>query len=292
MFQKISKIVFFVVAAAAAVMSQDGAYRVGDTVEARSFFFNPPWHTARIVSVGTPCYPTAPYRVHFIGPDAGDHGDPCVGPGDVRSVAAPADVPPVQPPPGPAPVNTVGRFGIGDRVDVYSENNRDKGARGTIIADSGNSYTIHYDGCEAYKDAVVDRSELHPAATISNTDPEIRFLMGSWKMFTSSYPNTVVHGTTVYREYGTGAKAPPLSIKPDGTYIWYDQFNKPPVKGTWRADAKVEGAKFWAAFADGVVIKDSDGTEWKVYRWRLDNQDRITVKTLCSGLTVDGTRVR
>jgi hypothetical protein len=293
MFKKIFTTGLLIMAGSAAVMSQDGgSFRVGGAVEAHSYFFNPPWHSAKVISIGSPCDPVKPYRVHFTGPDAGDHGDPCVGSNEIRAIAAPGNVPPAQTPPDRGPGNAGAGFGIGDRVDVFSENNRDKGARGTIIEVSGNSYKIHYDGCESYKDVVVDREELHPAASVSNTDPDIQFLIGSWKMFTPSYPNTVVRGNTIYREYGMGASAPPLSIKPDGTYIWYDQYNKPPVKGTWRADAMIEGAKFWVAFTDGVVIKDSAGVEWKAYRWKFDNQDRITVKTLCSGLTVDGTRVR
>lgn len=276
--------------------AQDAKFNVGDTVEAHSYFYNPPWHKARIVSVGQECSGATPYRVHFIGPDAGDHGDPCVAASQVRAVEAeqpPADN--IKPAVRNVPDSPAGgAFRVGDRVDVYAANNQDKAARGTIIETAGGRYKVHYDGCEAFKDVTVDRGELHPAATISADAPDIQFLIGGWKMFTPSYPNTVVRGNTVYREYGMGASAPPLRINADGTYVWYDEYNKPPVKGRWTPDAKIEGAKFWAAFANGVVIKDSKGTQWKVYRWKLagDNTDRITVHTMCSGLTVDGTRIR
>jgi hypothetical protein len=237
-----------------------------------------------------------PYRIHFIGPDAGDHGEPCVGPNEVRAVEAeqpPVDnvKPAVRNVPG---ASVGGAFKVGDRVDVFAANNQDKARRGTIIEAAGGRFKVHYDGCEAAKDESVDRGELHPAATISAGAIEIQFLIGGWKMFTSSYPNTVVSGNTVYREYGMGASVPPLRINADGTYVWYDEYNKPPVKGRWTPDAKIEGAKFWAAFADGVVIKDSKGTEWKVYRWKPagDNTDRITAKTICANKTADGTRIR
>jgi hypothetical protein len=295
---KIHLAVLLLFICAAFSFAQDSQkFNVGDTVEAKSFLFNPPWHKAKVISVGQPCYEYKPYRVHFIGPDAGDHGDPCVGADEIRGFET-------QPPPVANNNKTAvetdarptgnGAFNIGDRVDVWAANNRDKGARGTIIENTGGQYKVHYDGCEAFKDVMVDRSELHPIATISADAPDITFLIGAWKMFTPSYPNTVVQGNTIYREYGMGAKAPPLRINADGTYVWYDEFNKPPVKGNWTPDAKIEGAKYWTNFVNGVVIKDSKGGQWKVYRWKLagDNEDRITVHTLCSGLTVNGTRIR
>jgi len=285
----------FIVAAAA--LAQETKFNVGEIVEVHSYFFNPPWHKAKVLNIGTDCqYPSAPYRVQFIGEDAGDHGNPCVGGADIRALAAEqppreTNLPADQNNPQPA---AAGAFQLGDRVDVYAANNVDKAGRGTIIEVAGGRYKVHYDGCGANFDALVDRSELHPAATISTDAPDIKFLIGAWKMFTPSYPNTVVHGNTVYREYGMGASAPPLRINADGTYVWYDEFNKPPVRGRWTPDAKIEGAKYWTNFANGVVIKDSKGGLWKVYRWKSprDNEDHVTAQTMCSGQTVDGTRIR
>ncbi|PYS74952.1 MAG: hypothetical protein DMF69_00195 [Acidobacteria bacterium] len=72
---------------AAASLAQDGTkFNVGDTVEAKSYMFNPPWHKAKVISVGQPCYELKPYRVQFIGPDAGDHGNPCVGADEIRAL--------------------------------------------------------------------------------------------------------------------------------------------------------------------------------------------------------------
>jgi len=285
------------VVGAAASSAQDAQkFNSGDIVEAHSYFFNPPWHKAKVLSVGQECTAPKPYRVHFIGPDAGDHGDPCVGGNEIRALEA-------QPQPGtegktdvrndPRPL-VGGAFKVGDRVDVFAADNPGKGARGTIIAGAGGSYKVHYDGCTPNFDAVVDRGDLHPIATISVDAPEIKFLVGSWKLFTPSYPTTVVHGNTIYREYGMGAQTPPLRINADGTYVWYDEYKQPPVKGRWTTDAKVEGSKTWHNFVDGVVIKDSKGGQWKVYRWKLagDNEDRITVHVLCSGTNKIATRIR
>jgi hypothetical protein len=288
--------ILLIIGATASLAQDAQKFNSGDTIEAHSYFYNPPWHKARIVSVGQGCSSTTPYKVHFIGPDAGDHGDPCLGANEIRAIEAqqpPAEniKPAVRNNPSPL---VGGTFKVGDRVDVFTAADRDKARRGTIIEDAGGRYKVRYDGCPANKDVLVDRGELHPIATISADAPDIKFLVGSWKMFKSSSPNTVVNGNTVYREYGMGAQVPPLRINADGTYVWYDESNKPPVRGRWTPDAKIEGAQFWTTFANGVVIKDSNGEEWKVYRWKPqgDNEDRITVKTICSGTSVDGTRIR
>jgi hypothetical protein len=281
----------------AASLAQDAPkFNPGDTVEAKSYFYNPPWHKARVVSLGRECQAPRPYKVVFIGEGAEDHGLTCVGADEIRALEVP------QPPAAgnnPADQNNPqpprdGAFKVGDRVDVYASYDKDKAQRGTIIETAGGQYKVHYDGCGAHFDAFVDRGDLHPAATISADAGEIKFLFGAWKMFTPSYPTTVVSGNTLYREYGTGAGAPPLRISADGTYVWYDEYGKPPVTGRWATDAKIEGAKYNTAFVDGVIIKDSQGGLWKVYRWKPegDNQDRITARTMCSGQTVIGTRIR
>lgn len=273
-------------------------FKPGDAVEAHSYFYNPPWHKAKVVSVGKECQAPRAYKVVFIGEGAEDHGLTCVSPDEIRSLEA-------EKPTAAAigdnkaagdnnPQPAAGAFKVGDRVDVLPKYGPDKAQRGTIMEVAAGGYKVHYDGCGAHFDAVVDRDELHPAATISAGAPDIRFLFGKWAMFTPSYPNTVVRGNTVYREYGMGAKAPPLQINADGTYIWYDEFGKPPVKDKWTTDAKIEGAKFNTAFTNGVVIKDSKGGLWKVYRRKVegDNTDHITTHTMCSGLTVIGTRIQ
>lgn len=289
-----SSLLLVIISASASFAQDPPKFKMGEIVEVHSYFFNPPWHKAKILTFNTDC--PSQYRVEFIGEDAGDHGKPCVGANEVRALAA--GQPPAEARNKPAgennPLPGGGAFKVGDRVDVYASYDKDKAQRGTIIEAAGGRYKVHYDGCGTHFDAFIDQGDLHPAATISADALDIRFLFGRWVMFTPSYPNTTVRGDTVYREYGMGAKAPPLQINADGTYVWYDEYGKPPVSGRWTTDAKIEGAKFNTAFVNGVILKDSKGGLWKVYRWKPegDNEDRITARTMCSGQTVTGTRIR
>lgn len=286
--------------AAAPALAQEGGYAAGQTIEAKSYFYDPPWQKAKIVRVGGSCSPGTPYRVHFI--DVPDHGDPCIGANEIRplpgeerqAAAAPAARA------GAADAGRLtgrparnGAYHVGDRVDVWASYDKDKGRRGTVIEVAGNRYKVHYDGCDPRRDGWEEIQDLHPAATISPTAAEIRFLVGNWAMFTPSYPNTIVRGNSVYREYGMGAKAPPLQIKADGTYVWHFDFGKPPVSGRWVPHAKIEGTQYGTETWDGVIIKAPGGGEWMVHRWNApgDTSDHITAQTMCSGQTVTGKRI-
>jgi hypothetical protein len=187
-----------------------------------------------------------------------------------------------------------GSLKVGDRVDVYLSGNQEGKNRGTILEINGSQYKVHYDGCSEKEDVWENFTLVHPAATISADAPDIQFLTGKWAMFTSSYPTTVVRGNDIYREYGTGAKSPPLQINGDGTYIWYFDYGKPPVKGRWMPHAKIEGARNGTETVNGIIIRDSKGEAWKVYRRKstIDNEDHITARTMCSGETIMGTRIR
>lgn len=192
------------------------------------------------------------------------------------------------------PMQQQGSLKAGDRVDVYLSGNQEGKNRGTILEINGSQYKVHYDGCSEKDDVWENAALVHPAASISVDAPEIKFLTGQWAMFTSSYPTTVVRGNNVYREYGTGAKSPPLQINSDGTYIWYFDYGKPPVKGSWLPHAKIEGARLGTETVNGVIIKDTKGGAWKVSRRKstMDNEDHITARTMCSGETIMGTRIR
>jgi hypothetical protein len=111
-------------------------------------------------------------------------------------------------------------------------------------------------------------------------------------MFTPSYPNTVVHDGALYRQYGTGARTPPLVIKANGRFVWYFDFGKKPVRGTWTTDAKVPGADTGVATIDGLIIKDPQGKPWKVYKRTVkgDHKSHLTAQRLCSGITDIGTK--
>jgi hypothetical protein len=177
---------------------------------------------------------------------------------------------------------------VGDKVDVYRSNGT-ANKRGCIkeVLGSG-KYKVRYDGSTYYADDTVDGSQLQTAATVSVTDPDIQALRGKWAVFIYSYPNSYTDGTNIYRQYGTGAKAPPLLINADGTYTWYDVYQKPPVKGSWTTHAKFPGAVDTPDLSNGIVIKDSKGELWKVYR---DKADHIQVRMMCHGDTKGGTKI-
>lgn len=180
-------------------------------------------------------------------------------------------------------------FPVNTMVDLYYADGNPH-ARGWVkeVLPEGR-YKIALYGCEAYRDQVVDWSQVKPATTIPATAPEITSVFGNWAMFVYSYPNTYTDGRNVYRVYGTGAKAPPLQINANGTYTWYDEFNKPPVKGKWTIDAALPGATMGTEKENGIIIRDSRGQLWKVYK---DRADHIEARVMCSGLTQGGTRLK
>jgi hypothetical protein len=180
-------------------------------------------------------------------------------------------------------------FNVNSRVDAYYPDGNPRG-RATIIEVKPNGrYKVKYDGCKDHFDEEVDWSQLKPASVISSTDPDIRVLLGKWAMFVYSYPNTTVRGNDVYREYGTGAKAPPLLVNADGTFVWYDEFNKPPVKGKWVTHAKIAGLTMGTEAVDGIILYDSRGNSWKIYK---DRADHIEARQMCTGLTQGGSRIK
>lgn len=184
-------------------------------------------------------------------------------------------------------------FKAGDRVDVFYDATHGKN-RGTILEVGAGKYKVHYDGCTPNWDEWVDRLAVRVPATLAAGAAEVAYLIGRWAMFTPSYPNTVVRGEDVYREYGPGAKSPPLEIKADGTFVWHYDYGHPPSTGRWTPDAKVEGADMGTQAYAGVVIADPAGRPWKVYKIKslVDAQDRIEARLMCSGETDIGTRIR
>ena len=184
------------------------------------------------------------------------------------------------------------KFAVGALVDVYDSSGKGKD-RGTVIAVGADGrYRVHYPGCSAKFDEWVDSQSLKPAAKISASSAPIRFLVGKWLLFTPSYPVTIIRNDEILREYGTGALAPPLLIKGNGTYVWYYAYKKPPVKGKWRTDAKVPGARVGTGTEDGILIDDPSRRPWKVYRWRSpDGKQRIITRLMCFGVTNTGTRL-
>lgn len=183
------------------------------------------------------------------------------------------------------PTPNGGNLQVGDRVDVYLSDNKETKDRGTIVEIDGSQYKVRYDGCGENKDAWENQMFVRPAATVSAADAEIKYLIGKWSMI------SVGIGSGGYWAWG---KAPGIQINADGTYIWYQDGGKPPVKGKWTTHARFEGARYGFNTKHGIVIKDAKGGEWKMTRVKSlrDDTDRITITLLCQGLMQDGSRVQ
>ena len=180
-------------------------------------------------------------------------------------------------------------FTVNSRVDAYYADGTPRGRATVIEVKPDGRFKVKYDGCKDHFDEEVDWSQLKPASIISSTDPDIRDVLGKWAMFVYSYPNTTIRGNDIYREYGTGAKAPPLTINADGTFVWYDEYNKAPVKGKWSTHAKIAGLTMGTEAVNGIIIYDSYGYYWKVYK---DRTDHVEARQMCTGLTQGGTKIK
>jgi len=246
-------------------------FQVGDKVQVRSSSMDK-WDNATIFLVLTDRTPTAyKAKMDIMGKWSDDY--PLLSANQVRLInnSTPAK-----------------RYAVNTRVDLlYPDGSAHTRGMITAIKADGR-YEVTIDGCSAKWTEIVDWSQVRLAPTISTTHPDISAVIGKWAMFTPSYPNTVTRGNDVYRQYGSGAKAPPLLINANGTYVWYNEFNKPPIKGPWFADAKVEGLTSGIESFNGILIFDAT-FYYKVYR---DRPDHIVCERLCWGTTDLGTRIK
>jgi hypothetical protein len=249
----------------------NGNWKVGDKVEAYDIYTSQ-WENATIIVVYTD-RATPQWRALLDDPAGHAIADLLVTAQQIRAR-------------GSKPAQ---QFAVNTLVDVNYADGKPKG-RGIVkeVLQNGR-YLINYVGCGAHFDEKVDWSQVKPAATVSANNPDITATFGKWAMFVYSYPNTYTDGNNIYRVYGTGAKAPPLLINANGTYVWYDEFNKPPVKGNWATSAKIEGLDMGTETKNGILIKDSRGIWWKIYK---DRQDHIEARKLCSGETSGGTKIK
>jgi hypothetical protein len=179
------------------------------------------------------------------------------------------------------PQNLNGEFKLGDLVDTLYDPGHGHN-RGTIIETGDRKYKVHYTGCEKAFDEWVDASLVRPPATISADAPEIKFLFGKWRLTTVAIGgNNVVWGSS-----------PGIQINADGSYIWYENSTDKPTKGKWRTDAKVPKLNEGTQKFDGLIVRDSEGHEWKAFRWRPtgETKDLIEIDRMCSGLSEVGSR--
>ncbi len=201
---------------------------------------------------------------------------------DIRRRGAPIAAFPPRPVTAVPPAPVADAALDGAKVDVYYNKTQGKN-RGTIIGTQGNKYKIHYTGCSASWDEWVDSGLVRDPATITPDTDEISFLYGKWaltKVGVSSY--NVAWG-----------KAEGIEIGDTGSYIWYQGAGKAPVKGRWSTDAKVPGTDSGTQFYDGILVKDAEGQEWKVFKWAVKGYpDGIEVQRMCSGEAIVGSRAR
>lgn len=247
-------------------------WKVGDKVMVQDMYANYEWEAATITLVHNDWNPVK-YKASLDNPAGHRVTELLLDANQVRSLNKQPGV----------------NFTLDSRVDVYYPGGDPRG-RATVIEVKGNGrYKVHYDGCsEGAWDEDVDWSQLKFARYLASNHPDITGLLGKWAMFVYSYPNTVTNGNNIYRQYGTGNKAPPLQINANGTYVWYDVFNKPPVKGTWSTHSKIEGLTVGTESVNGIVLEDSYGIYWKVYE---DMDNHIIARKFCSGQTVGGSRI-
>lgn len=182
-----------------------------------------------------------------------------------------------------ANTDNTGNLKVGDRVDVYLSDNKEGKNRGTILEVNGGQYKVHYDGCSKKYD-VENSMFVRPAATIAADNAEIKFFAGKWAMTTVGISSGAI----------AWGKSPGIQINGEGTFVWYQENAKPPVKGKWLPHAKIEGARFGTETQNGIIITDANGAQWKMYRRKStrDDDDHITIQLMCSGETQMGTRLR
>jgi hypothetical protein len=248
-----------------------GSWTVGDKVEVYDMYYNK-WENGTVSIVLTDRTPQQ-WRVALDEPQGHAITDLTVTGVQIRAKAAKPNL----------------ALAVGSRVDAYYASGGPRGRATVIEIKPDGRYKVKYDGCKDHFDEEVDWSQLKPASIISSTDPDIRAVLGKWAMFVYSYPNTTVRSNDIYREYGTGAKAPPLTINADGTFVWYDEYNKPPVKGKWVTHAKITGLTMGTEAVNGIIIYDSRGNSWKIYK---DRADHVEARQMCTGMTEGGTKIK
>jgi hypothetical protein len=237
------------------------AWKVGDKVEVQDMYNSFKWENATITQILTNWYPVK-YKATLDEPAGHTVSELLLIATQIREKGTQSTI----------------EFAVNSRVDVSNSDGTPK-ARGSIIKISGDRYKIHYDGCATTWDEQVTLKQLRPAATLSPNDPAVTSLTGNWAMFAYVYP--VAKGNT--------GQTDSLQINADGTYIWYDTYNKPPVKGTWTPHAKFDGVRNGTEIVNGILLKDSKGIQWKFYK---NGDVQILGKKMCTSETQGGTKMK
>lgn len=118
------------------------------------------------------------------------------------------------------------------------------------------------------------------------------FFVGTWTLFVGPTAHHEVIDSKRYTVVGPGAKAPPLTIRADGAFVWVID-SKTTIRGNWRMMAEKElrsGTKAPAI----LLLKGEDGKDWEVWRSGVNqgnNRDAISVERMDLGLSYQGTRL-
>lgn len=120
------------------------------------------------------------------------------------------------------------------------------------------------------------------------------YFVGNWSMFVGPYPQRKIISGDAYLVVGSGAAAPPLSIKPDGTYVWHID-SKTVINGQWRKMAESE-MKYGFKDKFGLMLMKGEGNaNWQVTYSGVrssDKADQLNVERIDLGLSFLATRMK
>ena len=118
-----------------------------------------------------------------------------------------------------------------------------------------------------------------------------KFFVGQWSMFVSPVSGYRRDDPTGRMVTTSGAKAPPLTIKADGSYSWNVGDGKI-VNGRWRV-LKTEELKAYTKAPAILLMKGYQDMDWQVHKPSVSssNVDQVTVEGYKIGLNYLATRM-
>lgn len=120
------------------------------------------------------------------------------------------------------------------------------------------------------------------------------FWVGNWSLFVGPAAQYQVIGGDRYLVVGSGAAAPPLQIKADGSYVWVIDKGKT-ISGRWRKMASAE-MKYGYTDKPGIMLMNGyDGGNWQVTFSDVradDNRDQLNIQRMDLGVSFLATRMK
>jgi len=111
----------------------------------------------------------------------------------------------------------------------------------------------------------------------------IRWFLGRWSTFITASGG---HSGT------SGALGRPVTIRPDGTYIW-EQAQGRPIVGRWRAMQPNE-LRYNSTGPAILLMRGENGANWQLWRYDIggaDNRDRAALDRVDIGISYQLTRM-